>query len=101
MSNISRFARNAKGRGDSPWTPRQPQLSMHQGTLSAVDLGRGVVDFAFPDPSGILVPQVRYLTAYSDLNPPVEGDVVWAGHFGTDLVIFGRHHVPTGTIVTM
>lgn len=98
MSNIDRFARAARGRGDSPWTPRQPQLSMHQGTLSGVDVGRGVVDFSVP---GLVVPQVRYLTAYSDLNPPVEGDVVWAGHFGSDLVVFGRHYIPTGTIVSM
>ena len=96
-----RFARRVRGGGMSSWTPRAPQLSMHQGTLTDVDLGRGVVDFGFPDPSGLIVPQVRYLTAYSDLNPPVEGDVVWAGHFGSDLVIFGRHHVPTGTIVSM
>lgn len=101
MSNIDRFARAARGRGDTPWTPRQPQLTMHQGTLSGVDLGRGVVDFELPDGSGLVVPQVRYLTPYSAANPPVEGDVVWAGHFGSDLIVFGRHHIPTGTIVEM
>jgi hypothetical protein len=100
-SAIDRFARAARGRGDVSWTPRQPQLSMHQGTLSAVDLGRGVVDFAFPDPNGLIVPSVRFLQPYTDTNPPVAGDVVWAGHFGSDLVIFGRHHIPTGTIVSM
>lgn len=96
-----RLARAVRGRGDSPWTPRQPQLSMHQGVLSNVDLGRGVVDFEFPDPSGLVVPQVRYLQSYSDTNPPTAGDVVWAGHFGSDLVILGRHYIPTGTIVSM
>src|SRR3954464_8584563 len=98
---INRLARDIRGRGTPSWTPRQPQLSMHQGTLSNVDLGRGVVDFEFPDPGGLVVPQVRYLQPYSDLRPPAAGDVVWAGHFGTDLVIFGRHHIPTGTIVSM
>ena len=98
---INRLARDVRGRGTSSWTPRQPQLSMHQGVLSNVDIGRGVVDFGFPDPGGLVVPQVRFLTAYSDLNPPVAGDVVWAGHFGSDLVVFGRHHIPTGTIVSM
>jgi hypothetical protein len=96
-----RLARAIRGNNTPAWTPRQPQLSMHQGTLSNVDLGRGVVDFEFPDPGGLIVPQVRYLQPYSDLNPPAAGDVVWAGHFGSDLVIFGRHHIPTGTVVSM
>lgn len=96
-----RLARAIRGGSTPAWTPRQPQLSMHQGTLSGVDLGRGVVDFEFPDPGGLIVPSVRYLQPYTDANPPVAGDVVWAGHFGSDLVIFGRHHIPTGTVISM
>jgi hypothetical protein len=100
-SAIDRLARHMRGGSSPAWTPRQPQMSMHQGTLSNVDLGRGVVDFEFPDQGGLVVPQVRYLQPYTDLNPPTAGDVVWAGHFGADLIVFGRHYIPTGTIVSM
>jgi hypothetical protein len=76
-------------------------MSMHQGTLSDVDLGRGVVDFQFPDPSGLVVPSVRVLQPYSADRPPSAGDVVWAAHFGADLFILGQHAIPSNTIVSM
>lgn len=97
--SIDRLARHVR-RGDLPaWLPRAPQVTMHQGTLDSVDIGRGVAAFGFNDPSGLVVPSVRYLQAYSDTRPPEAGDVVWAQHFGTDLVILGRHVVPDATVI--
>lgn len=96
---IDRLARHVK-RADQPaWLPRAPQVTLHQGVLSAVDLGRNTVQFQFNDPSGLVLPGVRYLQAYSPSNPPQAGDVVWAHHFGTDFLVLGQHVVPTSTVV--
>lgn len=96
---IDRLARHVS-RGDTPaWMPRAPRVTLHKGLLADVDLGRSTVQFAFNDPSGLVLPGVRFLQAYSDTNPPRTGDVVWAQHFGTDLMVIGRHVVPTSTVV--
>lgn len=96
--SIDRLARHVR-RSDSPaWLPRAPQVTLHQGVLDDVDPGRNVVNFAFNDPSGLILPGVRYLQAYSATNLPQAGDVVWAQHFGTDLMILGRHVVPDATV---
>lgn len=93
-----RLARHVR-RPDTPSrVPRAPRVTLHQGVLAGVDVGRGVVNFAFNDPSGLILPGVRYLQAYSADRPPEAGDVVWAQHFGTDLVILGRHVVPDSVI---
>lgn len=97
-NSIDRLARHVKRTDQPAWLPRTPRVSLHQGVLADVDLGRNTVQFAFNDPSGLILPGVRYLQAYSDTNQPRAGDVVWAQHFGTDLMILGRHVVPTSTV---
>jgi len=74
-------------------------MTMHQGTVGAVDPFKGVVDFQFNDPSGLIIPGVRFLQAYSASNLPAEGHTVWAGHFGTDLVVLGQHIVPPNLVI--
>lgn len=97
--SIARLARHVK-RTDAPaWLPRAPRISLHQGVLADVDLGRNTVHFEFNDPSGLILPGVRYLQAYSDTHQPRVGDVVWAQHFGTDVLILGRHVVPTEAVI--
>lgn len=93
-SPLDRLARNIKRTNSTAWSPRAPQFSMHQGTVNAVDTFNGFVDFGLNDPSGLVVPSVRYLQSYSADNPPTVGDVVWAQHFGTDLLVLGQHLVP-------
>jgi hypothetical protein len=98
-SAIDRLARSVK-RGDQPaWVPRAPQVTMYQGSVTAVDTFKGIVGFQFNDPSGLVLPGVRYLQSYSAANPPAAGDVVWAQHFGTDIVILGQHVVPANLII--
>lgn len=81
------------------WCPRPPRLTLHMGTLEAVDIGTNTAHFGFNDPSGLIIPGVRYLRAYSADNPPRPGDVAWACHYGTDLMILGQHLVPTSTVI--
>jgi hypothetical protein len=71
---------------------------MHQGTLTRVDTLNGIVDFQFPDPSGLILPSVRYIQPYTADSPPSVGDVVWAQHYGTDVLVMGRHAVPNGFV---
>lgn len=68
------------------------------GTLAAVDNTTNTVHFAFNDPSGLVLPGVRVLQAYSATNPPSVGDTVWMHHNGTDVMILGLHVVPTSTV---
>jgi hypothetical protein len=97
---IDRLARSVK-RGDSPaWVPRPPQVSMYQGFVTRVDTFNGIVDFQMNDPSGLVLPGVRYLQPYLPTRLPNIGDVVWAQHFGTDVIILGQHIVPN-SIVTL
>jgi hypothetical protein len=99
-SSIDRLARAIKRSNTTTpaWLPRNPQVSMHQGTVTRVDNFNGVVDFQFPDPSGLIVPAVRYIQPYTADDPPLEGDVVWAQHYGTDFIVMGRHIVLGGTV---
>jgi hypothetical protein len=99
-SPLDRLARNIKRSNSTAWSPRAQTSTMHQGTVNSVDLFNGHVDFGLNDPSGLVVPAVRYLRAYSAVNPPTVGDVVWAQHFGTDLLILGQHVVPPFATVT-
>lgn len=99
-SSLDRLARAVKRSGTSTpaWLPRAPQMSMHQGTLTRVDTFNGLVDFQLPDPSGLIVPAVRYMQPYTADNPPRIGDVVWAQHYGTDLLVLGQHMVLDGSV---
>jgi hypothetical protein len=92
-SAVDRAARAIKrANTTSPaWVQRRQQVSMHQGTLTRVDVFNGVADFQFPDPGGLIVPSVNYVRPYSDSNPPSVGDVVWGMHNGTDFMIWGQH----------
>lgn len=99
-ASIARLARRVSRTDSSPaWVPRTPHLTLHQGTLSTVDVGTNTAHFAFNDPSGLVVPGVRYLQAYSPTNPPQAGDIVWAQHYGTDMLILGQHIVPNSTVI--
>jgi hypothetical protein len=98
-SAIDRLARSVQRGGSSGWVPRAPQLTLHQGTVTDVDTFGGVVGFQINDPSGLVVPAVRYLQAYSATNPPTAGDIVWAHHYGTDLLVLGQHVVPPNIVI--
>jgi hypothetical protein len=78
--------------------PRPPQLSLHMGTIAAVDLGNNTVHWAF-NGSDVVQGGIRFLQAYSDANPPQVGDVAWAQHNGTDLLVLGRHIIPNSTVI--
>lgn len=74
-------------------------MTVHQGTVNAVDIYNGHADFMTNDPTGLVVPSVRYLQPYSIANPPSVGDVAWAMHFGTDILIIGQHVVPANIVI--
>lgn len=78
--------------------PRAPQLTLHMGTLAAVDTNTGTAHFAFNDPSGVIVPGVRYWQSYSPTHLPEVGDTVWVQHYGTDLYIVAQHIVPNNVV---
>lgn len=100
-STVSMLARAIKRSNTSTpaWLPRAPQLSLHQGTLSAVDVPAGSVDFLFPDPSGLVLPQVRFMQPYTDSNVPEVGHVVWGLHYGTDFMVIGQHVSAGGVLI--
>jgi hypothetical protein len=90
-SPLDRLARSVK-RGDQPaWIPRPPTATMYQGFVNSVNTFRGTIGFEFNDPSGLVLPAVRFLQAYTPDNPPAPGHVVWVQHTGTDLLVLGRH----------
>lgn len=99
-SATDRLARAIKRSNTSTpaWLPRSPQLTLHQGTLTHVDSFNGVANFQFPDPSGVILPAVRYIQPYTPDNPPTIGDVVWAHHYGTDFLIMGQHVTLNGFV---
>jgi hypothetical protein len=96
---LDRLARAVKSSGNPAWLPRVPQTSFHQGTVTGVDLGNGVLDFQFADPSGIVVPGVRFLQSYSPTYAPQEGHIVWMQMYGTDPMVIGQHVPSTGFLV--
>lgn len=93
-SDLSRLGRAIKSSGNPAWLPRVPQISWHQGTIMGVDHGNGVADFQFADPSGLVVPAVRYLQAYTPTNLPQVEHTVWLQMYGTDPMIMGQHVFP-------
>lgn len=99
-AQIARLARRVSrgGNSSSIRLPRTPQLTMHMGTLAAVDNNTNTAHFEFNDPSGLIVPGVRIVQAYTAANPPQAGDIVWAHHYGTDLMIVGQHMVPNNVV---
>jgi hypothetical protein len=96
---LDRLARSVKGRGQSAWAQRPPSISLHQGTVDRVDTFNGIVDFLANDPSGLVIPSVRYMRPYTATNTPALGDVVWGLHFGTDMFVMGQHIVPTNIVI--
>lgn len=98
MDPLARLARNIKRTNSTAWAPRQQNITLHQGTINAVDTYNGVADFLLNDPSGLVVPSVRYIQPYSTDNPPSLNDVAWAMHFGTDILIMGQHIVPPNIV---
>lgn len=95
---LDRLARAVKGNNPA-WLPRAPQLTLHQGTVTGVDLGNGVVNFQFADPSGLIVPGVRFLQSYTATSVPEVGHVVWMSMYGTDPMVLGQHILPTNFVV--
>lgn len=98
-SSADRLARHIARGGSPAWTPRIPQLSLHMGTLSAVDLFNGLVDFQSADPAQPVIPGVPYLRSYSDSNAPQEGHIVWAGYYDKQLIVFGQHTTQTNIVI--
>lgn len=88
-----RISRNDSGTR----VPKNPTQSLHQGTLTAVDIGTNTVHFEH-NASGVVIPGVRYLVAYTADSPPAVDDVVWMQKHGTDQIILGRHLVPDSTV---
>jgi hypothetical protein len=99
-SAIARAARAIKGANTtSPaWVQRRQQVSMHQGTLTRVDTYNGVADFQFPDPGGLIVPNVNIVRPYTSPADAQVGHVVWGMHNGTDFTIWGQHVVLNGLV---
>lgn len=97
--NADRLARHIARGGGPAWTPRVPQLSMHMGTLTGVDLFNGVVDFQSADPTSPVMQGVPYLRSYSDLNNPQEDHVVWAAYYDKQLIVLGQHVRQTNIVV--
>lgn len=97
--DLARLGRAIRSPGNPAWLPRPTQSSYHMGTVTGVDHGNGVLDFQFADPSGIIVPAVRVLQAYSPAHLPQEGHVVWLHLNGTDPMIIGQHVPSTGFLI--
>jgi hypothetical protein len=97
MSYIRDLARRISRTDSSVRVPRSPSTSLHQGVLTAVDVGTNTVEFEH-NGTGTSIPGVRYLVAYTADNPPKPGDVVWMQLHGTDPMILGRHVVPNSTV---
>lgn len=98
--HLQRLARNIKRGGDSTaHVPRVTSTQMYLGTVGSVDPFNGVLDFEFNDPSGLVLPGVRYLQAYSSLNLPAQGHSVWVQHFGTDIMVLGQQVNPTNIVI--
>ena len=96
---IARLARNIKRPGNSTgWVQRQPQMSLHMGTVGTVDQFNNVADFNYNDPSNTTQAGVRVLLPYPTGVSPTEGDTVIAIHTGTDMWIIGQHVVPTPVV---
>lgn len=96
---INDAARAAKRGGQPAWTPRPIKLSFEQGTINRVDNFNGVADFVTNDPSGLVIPGVRVLHAYSPTNLPGVGHVAVGVHVGTDFYILGQHVVPNSIVI--
>ena len=98
MSYIDDLARQL-ARGDSSVrVPRSPQVTWHQGTLTAVDASTNTAHYQH-NGSGLIIPGVRYLQSYTPDNPPSVGDIVWMQLHGTDPLIVGRHVVPNNLVI--
>jgi hypothetical protein len=98
-SELARLARAIKSPGNPAWLPRPTQSSYHLGQLVDTDGGNNVADFQFADPSGVVVPSVRVLQAYSANYQPQAGHYVWLHLNGTDPMIIGQHIPSTGFII--
>lgn len=96
-SPIRDLARRVARAASSVRVPRSPTTSLHQGILTAVDIGTNTVEFEH-NGTGAAIPGVRYLQAYTVDSPPRPGDVVWMQLHGTDPMILGRHVVPNSTV---
>lgn len=96
--DVRDFGRYLSRPDSSVRVPRSPQLSWHQGTLTAIDPNTNTADYQH-NGSGLVIPGVRYLHAYTPDNPPAVGDVVWMQLHGTDPLIIGRHVVPNNLVI--
>ena len=98
MSYLDDLARQI-ARGDSSVrVPADPELSWHQGTLTAVDTLTNTAHFQH-NGSGLIIPGVRYMVAYTAANPPTAGDIVWMQLRGTDPMIMGKHVAPINSVI--
>lgn len=98
-ARIAALARQLTRPNNSPTrAPRSAELSLHMGTIAAVDLGTNTVHWGF-NGSDIVAGGIRFLQAYSDVNPPAVGDTAWAHYNGTALLVLGRHAIPNTTVI--
>lgn len=96
---IAEAARAAKRGGQPAWIPRPTSMQLYQGTINSVDHFNGVVDFETNDPSGLVLPGVRVLQAYSPSNPTGVGHVAVGVYVGTDFYVIGQHVVPNSIVI--
>ncbi len=100
MSNlISQLVQQIARPDDSMWVPRAQQPTIHMGVLTGVDLGRNTVSLQTNVPSMLELPTVSWMESYSSSNPPITGDVVRMLHFGTSVLVLGRHVVPNSIVI--
>lgn len=92
----ARLARRAKNGSSSIWTPGQPVLDLHLGSIGAVNTFHGTAEFNWADGSDTNV--LRYMQAYGADHVPEEGHDAWVLQYGTDYLIIGRHTSPDSPV---
>jgi hypothetical protein len=97
-ASVNRLAQRIRG-VDEVVVPRALQPTIHLGVLTGVDHGRNVVNVQTNDPSLKELFGVNVLQQYSPLNLPAEDDVVRMLHFGTSILVLGKHVVSDGAVL--
>jgi hypothetical protein len=98
-AQIAAFARKVASPGTaSIRTTRTAKMSMHQVTIAATDTATGTVHVTFNGATDV-VEGIRVIQPYTDTNPPAAGDIAWGLHNGTDFAVFGRHVIPSSTVI--
>jgi hypothetical protein len=100
LSNlISQLVQQIARPDESVWVPRAQEPTIHMGVLTGVDLGRSTVSLQTNVPAMTQLSPVGWVESYSPVNQPATGDVVRMLHFGTSVLVLGRHVVPNSTVL--